>query len=172
MGRKIRTMVVAAAVLTLLLMLMGIGVGNAAQTSDSASHTVTFNNKAAVRLTLAETTYNFGDVDPITNGGVFTSPDNAVNPNVRCNSNWTLYVRGSGDFSSGTNSIPLSRLGWRAGGIGSYTTMGISDAVVAKGSRTGNAGVTTSMGYQLTITFDDPAADGYSTTIIYTATTP
>ena len=168
--RRVARIATVSAIVSMMMLLLGTGLGQAAQTEDSKSHTVTFDNKAAVRLTLNETTYDFGEVDPV--ASPFFSPDNAVNPNVRCNSNWTLSVRGVGDFHSGTYTIPLSRLSWRANGSGGYTTMTTADATVATGSKTGNAGVTTAMGYRLEITFDDDPADDYSTTIIYTATTP
>ncbi len=169
MGKHIRVALGVTLTLALLGMFgfFGGGAVNAASAQDT--HTVTFNVKAAIQLNVPETTYDFGDVNPIDSPYQALS---AVNPWVRCNTNWTLYVKGSGDFASGGYTVPLSRLGWRINGGGSYAEMTTSDAVVRTGTKTGGAGQTTSIDYQLTVNWEDDVADSYSATITYTAVTP
>lgn len=155
--------------ITLMLLVMLLGAGTASAASDNGSHSVTFNNKAAVKISVPSDVVDFGDVDPVT--GTYTLT-NAVTVNVKCNTNWTLYVRGSGSFTSGSNSIPLSRLGWQINGGSGFTAMTTSDAEVRTGTKTTGSGVDTGMDYRLTIQWDDDPADNYSATITYTASTP
>ncbi len=168
MAKATRRAIAGVLTLSLLGMFIVLGGGVVSAASDQDTHTVTFNVKAAIQLNVPEATYDFGDVDPINSP---YSATGAVNPWVRCNTNWTLNVRGSGDFASGSNTVPLSRLGWRYGG-GSYTAMTTSDAQVRTGTKTGGAGISTAVDYQLTVSWDDDVADGYSATITYTAVTP
>ncbi len=167
MAKTVRRTMVATISAMLLVMLLGIGIAGAA--SDDDTHTVTFNNKAAIQINVTPGSVDFGDVDPVT--GTYTAT-NAVNAWVRSNTNWTLYVKGDANFVSGGNTIPISRLGWQRNGGSGFTVMTTSDASVRTGSKTGGAGVDTSMDYQLSITWDDDVADNYSATITYTASTP
>jgi len=134
------------------------------------THTVTFDNNSAITLTIPETTYGFGDVSP---ASAATSANDVVNATVKSNAAWSLKIKGSANFISGSNNIAIGRLQWSENNsTPSWTTMTTSDVEVASGSATGETGVTKGMEYKLGLTYDDVVADGYSATITYTATNP
>jgi len=146
---------------------------NASQTEDSDNHTVTFDVKPAIEIEVQESTYNFGDVDPI--GSPYYTPQDAITVNVKCNTNWTLRVKGEGNFSNGSDEVPLSRLEWMEDWNGNEndwdgTEMTTSDVDVTSGTQTSNSGTDVKMEYRLTITYEDPVGDNYATTIVYTGT--
>ena len=79
-----------------------------AATSASANQTVKFTDQSAVQLTLSNTSYDFGVVDPLATS---TSAANATVATVFSNSPWRLQVKGSGNFTDGTGkTIPDSRM--------------------------------------------------------------
>ena len=153
-----------------LLVIASLAVAPAFAATDSASHTVSFNNRGSVQLTLDQADINLGDVDPDV---AQQSAADALTATVKSNGNWTLNVKGDASFSDGgVNTIPIGRLEWDADDFVSPTTMTTTDAQVATGSKTGGAGQAVGMEYQLTTTYDDEAANGYQANITYTATTP
>ena len=154
-----------------LVLLIALAVAPAfAATSDSGSHNVTFSNKATIDLTLSGGNYAFGDVDPV--ASPFTSANDVLTANVKCNSGWTLKVKGDTNFVSGANNIPIGRLAWDKDDGASWDAMTTTDATVATGTKTASSGVDTKTEYRLSIDYNDDVADGYSAAITYTATTP
>ncbi len=97
--------------------------------------------------------------------------DYAVRLQVESNytGTWYLKVKGSGDFSNGSTTFPLSRLGWRQDGSSSFTPMSTTYATVTSGTATAPTNI--DMDYQLQVDWSDPPGNNYSTTITYLLTT-
>jgi|tagenome__1003787_1003787.scaffolds.fasta_scaffold20989748_2 hypothetical protein len=162
----------AAAVVIAAASVMALPALAAPPLDDSATQTVKFTNRASVRLTLSTPNVNFGNVDPLI---AYTQAGGTAN--VRANANWTLTTSAPASFTEdngGTHTVPIGRLALGVNG-GAYTALAAGGNAVSSGTRTTNAGVDTTLGYQLTLDWaDDPntAANNYQAILTYTATTP
>ena len=160
------------AVVAVLAALLALPAVAAPPSDDSANQTVKFTNRASVRLTLSTPTVDFGNIDPL---ATYTQAGGTAN--VRANANWTLTMTAPATFtedSGGTNTVPIGRLGLGVNG-GAYSTVAAGSNAVSSGARTTNAGVDTTLGYNLTLDWaDDPntAGNAYEAVLTYTATTP
>ncbi len=141
-----------------------------AATSASANQTVKFTDQSAVQLTLSNTSYDFGVVDPLATA---TSAANATVATVFSNSPWRLQVKGSGNFTDGTGkTIPDSRMSVTSGA----TTVPLSSTAttVASGATaTPTTGTPNNLQYALTLAWNDPISTAaFTDTLTYTAVTP
>ncbi|GEM_PF-6009911 len=103
----------------------------------------------------------------------YTSPDNIRNVTVTCNSSfgWKLYVKSTGNFTSGANTINVNYLEWKWNDEESvWTDMSTTDIEVRSSNNpTSASGVTTGMEYRINVPYGNVPASNYSATITYTA---
>jgi|GEM_PF-3874899 len=117
---------------------------------------------------------NFGSVNPPDSPYYIGEPPSAapyaIQLNVKSSSNWSLNIKGppSGNFTSGANNIPISRLRWEIDGTGSWNTLTTSDVQVSSGGPNLPAGTDANISYELTVDWTDEPALGYSGVITYT----
>jgi hypothetical protein len=141
-----------------------------AATSASANQTVKFSDQSAVQLTLSNTSYDFGVVDPL---ATVTSAPNATVATVFSNAAWHLAVKGTGNFSDGGGkTIPNNRMTI----TGSQPAVTLSNAyqtVATSATATPQAGTPTNLQYALTLQWGDAVStSAFSDTLTYTAYTP
>jgi hypothetical protein len=141
-------------------------------TTDTATQTVKFTNRAAVRLTLDTPLVDFGAVDPLT-----TYSASGGNANVRANASWTLTTSAPANFTEdngGSHTVPIGRLSLSANG-GAYNTVASGNNAVSSGTATTNAGTNTTLGYHLLLDWADQpntAGNNYQAVLTFTASTP
>jgi hypothetical protein len=125
----------------------------------------------AVSLSVSTSSVDFGAVDPLSSPFTLANTSRAT---VTSNTTWALSLQGAGDFSDTTGkTFPLSRLGWRVNGSGSFTAVTTTAQSVASGSSNAPSGTTTPLDFQLQVTYADPvSSQPFTTTITYIATTP
>ena len=155
----------------------------------SATQIVIFNIPTTLQLSVTPASIDFGNVTPAVPA---TTAVGATTANVKSNAGWTLAVKSIGRngtdeapgddavFTSGLNTVPVSRMGWRVNPsailAGSALYSAMSDANTTIGTpavvATPAAGVDTFLQYQLTTQFSDPAGLDYQTVLLFTATSP
>jgi len=78
---------------------------------------------------------------------------------------WTLKGRGSGDFTSGTNSVPLSRLKWALNDGSTWTSFTTTATNITSGNNTN--GTTANLDLKIQLDSSDTVATGYTTNLIF-----
>ena len=153
-----------------------------------AQEIVLFDIPATISLSVTPASINFGLVSP---AAAALTPVGATHANVKSNGGWTLAVKSIGTnaideapgddavFTSGTNTVPVSRMGWRvnpnASTAGSATYTPLSDVNATVGTATAAtpaAGVDTYLQYQLQTQYSNPVGLRYRTVLLFTATNP
>ncbi len=155
----------ALAMLTLLL------VGAPAKADNPENVGVSASVAGALRLTVAGAPVDFGGGSLLPDGGsgqngVYTD---AIGATVSANRSWRLQVSKNRDLTSGSDTIPSSRLTFAAtSSDGRVTATGSGEfgtgTMVAEGNRGGNIAVT--VGYTVDIEWED-AVGNYSATHTY-----
>ena len=139
-------------------------------------------------MSVTPASIDFGSVSP---AAASTTLVGATVANVKSNGGWSLAVKSVGTnaideapgddavFTSGANTIPVSRMGWRVNPgpatAGSATYAPLSDVNATIGTAatfTPAAGVDTYVQYQLTTLYSDPGGLRYRTVLLFTATSP
>ncbi|MEK6720401.1 MAG: hypothetical protein AABZ33_06990 [Chloroflexota bacterium] len=150
--------------------------------------TVLFDVASTLQLSVTPASIDFGSVSP---AAAATTAVGATVANVKSNGGWSLAVKsigtngldeGPGDdefFTSGTNTVPVSRMGWRINpgpatpGSAAYAAMSDTNASLASAAAgTPAAGVDTYLQYELQTLFSDPVGLDYRTVLLFTATSP
>ncbi|MBC7253536.1 MAG: hypothetical protein H5T72_06180 [Actinobacteria bacterium] len=170
MKRRMRILGMVGVTSLLLVLLLGVP----AQAANPESVTVSATVAEALRLTVSETTVDFGgsllpDGGP-TGNGVYTDTLGAA---VSANRPWRLEVTKDRDLTSASGYIPSARLTFTSSSSdgrvtakqSSATEFGSSAVMVAEGSRGGNINVTVS--YRVDIEWED-APDTYTAVHTYT----
>ncbi len=78
---------------------------------------------------------------------------------------WTLKGRGSGDFVSGTETVPLSRLKWALNDGSTWTSFSTTATDITTGTNTNGTDVNLDLKVQLDSS--DTVATGYTTDLIF-----
>ena len=139
-------------------------------------------------LSVTPASIDFGTVSP---AAAALTAVGATLANVKSNGAWTLAVKSIGTnaideapgddavFTSGTNTVPVSRMGWRvnpnASTAGSATYTPLSDVNATVGTATAAtpaAGVDTYLQYQLQTQYSNPVGLRYRTVLLFTVTSP
>ena len=148
------------------ILLVMLGVGCLALEATPNSLAVSFGIQELVVLDVDSIEIDFGTVDPENSpfqqlGAThLTVQSNAKN-------NWTLQTYATGDLVSREDNdeiIPLSQFKFKGGDITDFTSLSTTPTTIRTGTP-GTANVT--IDYQLTITYDDAAVDGYQTIVTY-----
>lgn len=158
---------------------------NAQVTSQQA---VLFDISTTLQLSVTPASIDFGSVSP---AAAATTAVGATVANVKSNAGWSLGVKSIGTngtdespgddavFTSGSNTVPLSRMGWRmntsatVAGSAAYAAMSDTNASIAtSGAATSAAGTDTFLQYQLQTLFSDPVGLDFRTVLLFTATSP
>lgn len=136
-----------------------------AATSLPATQVVSFQNQAAVQVSLSASSVNLGLLDPLQ---VYTFP-NATTATVSSNAAWTLTVKGSGSFSDGAgNTIPDGRMTVKQGSW--VDTLSGTAQTIGTGLQPGAA---MPIEYDMQLAWNDPIGTAaYTDTLTYTASTP
>ena len=148
----------------------------------SATQIVIFNIPTTLQLSVTPASIDFGNVTPAVPA---TTAVGATTANVKSNAGWTLAVKSVGRngideapgddavFTSGLNTVPVGRLGWRIGSA-AYTAMTDTNTTIGTPAvvATPAAGVDTLLQYQMTTQFSDPVGLDYRTVLLFTATSP
>ena len=161
-------------VMAMLAMAVGVlGVNVVKATNTVATHTVTFNNKATMDISIDNATVAFGDMDPATYpSGSPKGIASAVTLTCKSNKTWALNVKSeSANFTSGANNIAIGHLTWQKHSGTGYVAMTTSDAAVLTG-QAATASQAQAMDYKLYVDWTDPVADNYTATIDYTISQP
>jgi hypothetical protein len=161
---------VALAACVAVVAIVVAAVPASAATSVTASQTVKFTNQAAIQLSLSNTSYDFGVVDPL---AVNTSAPNATVATVFSNAAWHLSVKGTGTFSDGNGkTIPDSRM-TVTGSLPAVTLSATNQNVATGVGATPQTGTATNLQYALQLQWGDPVSTSpFSDTLTYTAATP
>lgn len=150
--------------------------------------TILFDVASTLQLTVNPASIDFGTVSP---AAAATTAVGATVANVKSNGGWTLAVKSIGAngtddspgddavFTSGSNNVPISRMGWRvnpsagSGGNAAYTALSdVNSTIGTAASGTSAAGTDTYLQYQLQTQFSDPVGLNYQTVLLFTATSP
>lgn len=78
---------------------------------------------------------------------------------------WTLKGKGTGDFTSGVNSVPLSRLKWALNDGSTWTSFTTTAANITTGNSTNGTQVNLDLKIQLDSS--DTVATGYTTDLVF-----
>lgn len=138
--------------------------------TDSGLSTLAYEAPIEISISLDDTSaYDFGLIVP---EQTYSSASNVRNVTVTCNetNGWKLYVKSTGDFESGVNSVDIESLEWSWNDIiPNWTDMSTTDTQVnSSSSPTSASGVTTGMEYQINVDFTSVPASDYTATITYT----
>lgn len=161
------------AAVSVAAVLVGLAASPAyAAASATAKQTVRFTNQQSVQLSLAPSTYNFGNVDPL---ATHTSAAGANTATVFSNGPWHLQVKGTGRFRDG--GTPAKRIPDRrmtiSGNGGPPVTLSSTAATIASGTATPQGGLPVQLLYALTLRWTDPvSSNAFTDTLTYTAYTP
>jgi len=153
-----------------------------------AQQTVLFDITSTLQLSVTPASIDFGAATP---AAAVTTAVGATIANVKSNGGWSLAVKSIGTngldespgddavFTSGTNTVPVSRMGWRINpgpaipGSATYAAMSDTNASLATAAvGTPAAGVDTYLQYELQTLFSDPVGLNYQTVLLFTATNP
>jgi hypothetical protein len=117
--------------------------------------------------------YDFSSSGPLFPDQTYTSSNNVRSLTVICNnsSGWKLYVKSTGNFISGGNTININVLEWSWDDASpSWTDMSTTDTSVRSSSDpTSASGVTTGMEYRVNIPYGNTPASDYTAKITFTA---
>ncbi len=163
------------------------GAGNR---STSATANATTATVTTLSLSVTPASIDFGSVSPAAAAAALTAVGATV-ANVKSSGAWTLAVKSIGTngtdeapgddavFTTGTNTVPVSRMGWRVNPsailAGSATYAALSDLNATVGTAAGGtpaAGVDTYLQYQLQTLYSNPVGLRYRTVLLFTATNP
>ncbi|MDI6799148.1 MAG: hypothetical protein QMD53_00445 [Actinomycetota bacterium] len=176
-----RKMVAMASVAAYLLGSTTLGFTPAAVAAiKTGDHTVTFNYKVAMDLTLSTATVNFGDVYAY-DGELVDKSGGTIN--VKTNKKWGLTVESlgrdgveGGDDDSkfataGAERIDVNKLNVTSAGgfVFKHDMTGAPVPVLENQLRTTTGGRVANLTYTLTLDGNEDLADGYRTVIRYTA---
>ncbi|MFC1686456.1 hypothetical protein ACFLZS_00990 [Patescibacteria group bacterium] len=139
--------------------------------TDAILTTLAYEAPIEIEIALDDTSaYDFGSIIP---DQTYTSADNVRNVTVTCNetNGWKLYVKSTGDFESGVNSVDIGSLEWSVkDGDPTWIDMSTTDTEIRSSANpTSASGVTTGMEYQINVDYSSVPADDYTATITYTA---
>lgn len=150
--------------------------------------TVLFDVASTLQLSVTPASIDFASVSP---ASAASTAIGATTANVKSNGGWTLAVKSIGAngtdenpgddavFTSGANTVPVGRMGWRVNpsasvaGSATYAALTAVNATVGTtAAGTPAAGVDTFLQYQLQTQFSDPVGLNYQTVLLFTATSP
>lgn len=154
----------------------------------TTQQTVLFDIGSTLQLTVTPASIDFGSVTP---AAAATTAVGATVANVKSNAGWTLSVKSIGAngtddspgddavFTSGANTVPISRMGWRVNpdastaGSAAYAAMSDSGATILSSAvATPALGTDTYLQYELQTLFSDPVGLNFTTVLLFTATSP
>jgi plastocyanin len=154
----------------------------------TAQQAVLFDISTTLQLSVTPATIDLGSVSP---AAAAATAIGATVANVKSNAGWSLGVKSIGTngvddspgddgvFTSGSNTVPVSRLGWRinpsAGVAGSAAYAALSDtnaSIATSATATSAAGTDTFLQYELQTLFSDPVGLDFRTVLLFTATSP
>lgn len=150
--------------------------------------TVLFDVASTLQLTVTPASIDFGTVSP---ASAATTAVGSTVANVKSNGGWTLVVKSIGAngvddspgddavFTSGSSTVPVSRMGWRvnpsasSAGSAAYTALSDTNSTIGTAaSGTAASGTDTYLQYELQTQFSDPVGLNYQTVLLFTATSP
>lgn len=139
--------------------------------TDASLTTLAYEAPIEVEVELDDTSaYDFGLILP---EQTYTSSLNVRNVTVTCNESngWQLYIKATGDFESGVNSIAIESLEWSIeDGDAVWSDVTTTDTQVSSSSSpTSASGVESGMEYRINVDYTSVPADDYTATITYTA---
>lgn len=141
--------------------------------TDSQNLTINATVNAKAKLTLTPSTINFPDTDPDTTP---IPADNTVGVTAKVRtgsaSTATLTVLANGDLTSGSDTIPISKVHWTGSGSG-FVTSGTLDKTTSQAvaSWTGSGVYTGTLYFTMDNSWDYPTGT-YSATATYLLTAP
>ncbi|MBI4721886.1 MAG: hypothetical protein HY769_02630 [Candidatus Stahlbacteria bacterium] len=113
------------------------------------------------RVLSADDTVGFGTLEPgITYHIGSTNGTATLYMRVFANTSWELKTMGTGNFSDGSNTIPLSRLEWAEDGA-AQTFTGFSTTEAS--TKTGSASTTLRYDYRTALQWTDTPGNNYKT---------
>lgn len=130
--------------------------------TDVENQQLNFGISETFTLGIAGGSVQFGSVVPLSSpytvpgGTTLTIDSNHKN-------GWTLKVKGTGNLTSGSYTIPLSQLAVRTG-ADPYVALSTSQQNLKTG---GNGTTVLSVDYKLSVNWADTAASGYTTQVVY-----
>jgi len=153
-------------VVGLILAAVGFSAGAGAATTGSVSFTFTLLTHQELTIAYSSgSAVSFGNVDP----EVPTVAANYVTINVKSNKPYDLRYNAPGDFTSGTSTIPITRMDWGTAGTGPWTAFTSSQTtVVTNHAKSTGLGDNFNYYYRLTCQYeDDPTGGAYTGTVEY-----